>query len=93
MAIKYNGIEKYIFADVYNLFLKYKDVPNEDYYFECLMKDAQTLNFKYKNHPLSKSLIISTINQLEHVITGTPINGLTHEQIEEDLKIAHKIGW
>ena len=27
---KYNGIEKYIFSDLYLFFLKYKDIPNDD---------------------------------------------------------------
>lgn len=93
MAVKYNGIEKFIFADVYNLFLKYKDVPNQDYYFECLVKDTKMLNFKYKNHPLAKSLIVETVTHLEKVILGKEINGHTREEWEEMLNLAHKIGW
>lgn len=93
MAVKYNGIEKYIFGDVYNLFLKYKDVPDEDYYFECLINDVRILNFKYDNHPLVKELTVATMNQLEHVISKTLINGMNHDEIEDKLKIAHKIGW
>lgn len=93
MAVKYNGIERYIFADIYNFFLKYKDVPNEEYYWECLMQESRIISFKYREHPMVRSLLVATIVQLEHVISGKPIEGRTHEQWEERLDIAHKMGW
>ena len=93
MAEKYCGIEKYIFADVYNLFLKYKDIPNEDYYWECLIKDADAIYAKYKSHPLVRSMVVATMTQLEHKISGRLKDGLNHAQWEEKLSHAHKIGW
>lgn len=93
MAEKYAGIEKYIFADVYNFFLKYKDIPNQNTYWKKCIADAEILNFKYKDHPLARCLVTSVINQLEHKICGRELNGLTHEQWEINLDIAHKIGW
>lgn len=85
---KYLGIEKYIFADIYNFFLKYKDIPNEDYYWECLVQDSKILMFKYKNHPLCKDMLLATMEQLEHKIGCRPRKGLTHEQWEETLTVA-----
>ena len=93
MAVKYDGIERYIFADIYNFFLKYKDVPDEEYYWECLMQEARIINFKYKDHPMARSILVSTITQLEHVIAGKLREGLTHEQWEQKFDIAHKMGW
>lgn len=93
MAEKYSGIEKYIFADVYNLFLKYKDIPNEDYYWECLTDEARIINFKYKDHPLARAMVVATILQIEHKVSGRLREGLTHEQWEAKLDLAHKTGW
>lgn len=90
---KYNGIERYIFADVYNFFLKYKDMPNEDYYWENCLNDSQMLYFKYKNNPFARAMLSSTINQLEAKITGKLQAGLTYEQWDEQLKLAKKMGW
>ena len=93
MGAPYAGIEKYIFADVYNFFLKYKDIPNEDYYWECCVNDAKILCFKYKEHRLARSMITSVLEQLEHKVGNKPYKGLSHEQWEENLNIAHKVGW
>lgn len=93
MAEKYNGIERYIFADAYNFFLKFKDMQNNDYNWNVCIQDANMIYFKYKNHPLARAIISSTINQLEHIITGGELEGLRHEQWEQKLDIAHKMGW
>lgn len=90
---KYTGIERYIFSDVYNFFLKYKDIPNEDYYWEKCLEDAQMIYFKYKNNPFARALVINTINQLEAKITGVMQDGFTYEQWETQLKSARKMGW
>lgn len=68
MAEKYIGIEKFIFADTYNLFLKYKDIPDEAYYWEKCIEDSKALQFKYHNHPLATSLTVAVLDQLEHKI-------------------------
>lgn len=93
MAEKYNGIERYIFADAYNFFLKFKDMQNNDYNWEMCIGEAKLLYFKYKNHPLARGVIASTVNQIEHVVIGKPLDGLTHQQWEDALSIAHKMGW
>lgn len=93
MAVKYNGIEKYIFSDIYNFFLKYKDVPNEDYYWKCIKDESNILCAKYKNHPFARKMIVETILQLEHVITGRKLDGMNHDEWENKLEASHKIGW
>ena len=90
---RYDGIERYIFADVYNLFLKYKNMTNDEYHWECVNDDAKALYQKYKNHRLAREMIVATLTQLEHKLTGRVRDGLTHEQWEEKLKESHKIGW
>jgi hypothetical protein len=90
---KYEGIERYIFADMYNFFLKYKDMPNTDYYWEQCIGDSKILMFKYKNHPLAREIMSATIFQIEHTVKGTIIDNYTREEWEEKLKVAHKIGW
>lgn len=88
MAAKYTGIEKYMFSDIYNFFLKYKDIPNEEYYWEICIKDANGLRFKYKDHPLARGMINLTMSQLEHKICNKPLDGLSHDEWEENLAIA-----
>ena len=93
MSAPYYGIEKYIFADVYNFFLKYKDMPNEDYYWEKCIGDAKLISFKYKEHRLARSMVNSIIEQLEHKICDKTYKGLLHEQWEKNLESVHKLGW
>ena len=88
MAEKYTGIEKYMFSDAYNFFLKYKDMQNTDYYWELCIKDARTLYFKYADHPLIRGLVSSTMQQLSHKVNNTVLCGLTPDQWEEKLKVA-----
>lgn len=85
---KYMGIEKYIYSDAYVFFLKYKDIPNEDYYWEKCIEDAKLLIFKYKEHPFARQMITATIDQLDHTINKTLLNGYTHEQWEQLLSLA-----
>ena len=89
----YNGIERYIFADTYNLFLKYKDVDNNDFNWDMCIKDAEKLNLKYKNHPLARRVIDATMAQLEHIICSKQSNGLSRDDWEKVLEASHKMGW
>lgn len=93
MAEKYDGIERYIFADLYNFFLKYKDMPNTDYYWQICLDDAKVLRFKYMEHPVVTGMIAQVITQIEHKVTGRTLSNLSHEQWEEKLKLAKKMGW
>jgi hypothetical protein len=77
---KYTGIEKYIFSDVYNFFLKYSEIPNQDEYWEQCVRDAKLLTFKYHEYPLAKHMVINTMEQLEFKICGRPLDGYTYEQ-------------
>jgi hypothetical protein len=65
LAEKYLGVEKYIFADVYNFFLKYKDIPDNDYYWQCCVNEAKQISMKYKNYPLAMNMINNVLEQLE----------------------------
>lgn len=87
MAQKYNGMEKYIFADVYNFFLKYKDIPNNDEYWNACRLDAQMLVEKYKMNYMAKEMMITTLHQLEHKICGTILSGYSYKQWEDLLGI------
>ena len=92
MASKYNGIERYVFADVYNFFLKYKDMNNTDSNWEKCIAEGNLLAFKYKNHPLATSMISSTIVQIEHIVNGRLLRGNSHKEWEELLIASHIIG-
>lgn len=83
MAEKYTGIEKYIFADAYNFFLKYVNVPNDDYYCECCVADAKMLIFKYKDYPLAFNMIMSIVEQLEFKHMNRTMSGMTYEEWEK----------
>lgn len=90
MAAKYEGIEKNIFSDVYLFFLKYKDMSNTDICWEVCLQDAKMLNFKYKDHPLARTMVSATLSQLEHIVNHKPLNGLTHDEWEKALEVAKK---
>lgn len=93
---KYDGIERIIFSDIYNFFLKFKDVPDENYYWDILYNDAKILTFKFKDHPFATRMINDTIEQLTHVIKKTKISDtkgtktLSREEWERELEIAKK---
>ena len=94
MSQQYLGIERYIFADVYNFFLKYKDtMPNDDIQWEKCTIDAQKLRDKYKGHPLACNMIMNTLEQLEHKSCNIPAGGFVHEHWEQLLADSHKMGW
>jgi len=62
---KYTGIEKYIFYDVYNFFLKYRFTENNSYNWEHLTADAKILAFKYHDYALAQDLTTAAVAQLE----------------------------
>lgn len=82
---KYTGIEKYIFSDVYNFFLKYRFTENNSYTWEHLMADAKILAFKYHDYALAQDLITATVAQLEFIICGTKIKQKTYEEWEQTI--------
>jgi hypothetical protein len=89
---KYNGIERYIFADVYSLYLKYNTMPNTDASWEAFVSEGNKLVDKYKKHPLVRSMVLNIMTQLEHQVGGKALCGLTHDQWETILKDQHKMG-
>lgn len=86
MTNKYLGVEKYIFSDAYNLFLKYKDIdPNNDYYWECCVADAKLLTFKYHDYPFARELVLSVLGQLEFKLCNKTLSNKTYEEWEHTL--------
>ena len=92
MAAKYEGLEKFIFSDAYNFFLKYRDMASTDNNWELCIAESNMLANKYRNHPLATSILASVIHQLEHKVNGGAVRGYTDEQWEILLKDSHKIG-
>lgn len=91
---KYDGIERVMFSDIYNFFLKFKDIPDDSYYWGVLNNDAKILKFKFKDHPFATKMIDATVEQLTHIIKKTELSDtrgekkMTHEQWEEALEVA-----
>lgn len=85
MAVKYNGIEKYIWSDTYNLFLKHYNGNNSDEEWQELIKDAEDLNKKYHNHPVARQIIVQTILIIESRVTGRYLDGKSYRQWENEL--------
>lgn len=92
MANNYCGIEKYIFSDAYNIFLKYKDVPDVEAYINMMYKDLDSYKNKYHNHPLAMKMSLAVVHQLTHIIGGLNLENKTREQWENELSSAHKMG-
>lgn len=80
MAAKYTGVEKYIFADVYTLFLKYVNIPDEDYYWQSCLQDAKMICFKYKDYPLAKRMVTNVLEQLEFKVCNRAIDDMTYKE-------------
>lgn len=91
MAV-YNGIEKYIFSDMYLFFLKYQGIPDEPYYWNCCEQDMKNLRFKYKNHAFAEMILDSTYSQLRHKVKNIPMHDSTgtvvHSYDEWDKQLA-----
>ena len=85
MAEKYTGVEKYIFSDVYNFFLKYANIPNQDYYWEHCVADAKILCFKYRNYPLARKMVMNVLEQIEFRVCNRVIDNKTYQEWEEYL--------
>ena len=79
---KYTGVEKYIFSDVYNFFLKYRFTENNSETWECLLADAKVLAFKYHDYAFAQDLIKDTVGHLEFIICGTKIKQRTYNEWE-----------
>ena len=86
MAEKYNGIERKLFADVYNFFLRYKDMPNEESTFDVIAKESSELAKTFCNHPFAIAMITATVTQLEHKIVGSETKGHSYVKWEEIIK-------
>ncbi len=82
MALVYTGVEKYIFRDTYNLFIKYQDMQDDDYYWQCCINDARILAFKYHEYPFAKQMIITIMEQLQLKVKGTKVDGRTYNEWE-----------
>lgn len=85
MAEKYTGIEKYIFSDLYNFFLKYSNMLNDDFYWDYCISDARALCFKYRNYPLARNMIVSVLGQIEFKVCNKVVDGRTYKQWDEYL--------
>ena len=94
MANVYDGIERYIFADLYTFYLKYKNMVNSDANWENCINNAEELRNKYKDYPLCRTLLSEILNLLECELHKKPIIskngiGLLHEDWEKLLKDSH----
>ena len=87
MAVKYNGIEKYIWSDTYNFFLKHHNDSNTDESWNSLLEDARELSEKYNDHPLLRKILVQTIIQIESKVGGRYLDGKTYIQCEQELDL------
>lgn len=87
----YTGIEKYIFADTYNFFIKYKDITGTDKEWEDCIARAEEIRIKYKDYPLARTILNEVLHIIECEKNDLPIKACTglslkHEQWEELIK-------
>lgn len=82
---KYTGVERFIFADVYNLFLKYQDMKDFGDYWQTLENDVKMLKFKYHNYPLAVNMLDEMYKHIKFKVKGTRLNGANYFEWEEKL--------
>lgn len=76
---KYNGIERYIFRDTYNLLTAYINGDGSELYWEALMSDSRALAKKYRNNDLCCKLLIAILDNIEFKQSGNiDGNGITY---------------
>lgn len=92
MAEVYKGIEKYIFSDTYNFFLRHRNIGQTEREWDVCITEANLLYHKYNNHPLVRDIITSIITQLEHKSLGESYGGYTYNQWEKILEKSHMVG-
>ena len=73
-------MEKYIFSEVYTLFLKYKDMKGSDEEWEELMKEENLLRDKYRKVPLIREMLIAINDQIAYIVNHS-------DEYEEHQKI------
>lgn len=62
---KYIGMERFIFSDVYKLFLKYEGMGDTDREWGLLLKESNEISKKYNNCKLVRSIILGLIEHME----------------------------
>lgn len=65
---KYNGIERYIFSDLYVIFEKYVNCKDEDATWFGLWDDIKVILNRYEDHPLAEKIALAVILDLENRI-------------------------
>lgn len=80
MARVYDGFERGMWADSYNFFLKYRDIPDNEYYWGLAVRDCTELCNKYHGHPVMVNIMNQTMLLLESKITNRPIGDFTYNQ-------------
>lgn len=65
MDNKYIGMERFIFADCYKLFLNYKDMDDHEVWWEAFIKEENRLAEKYDNCELVRDLLYGVEKHIE----------------------------
>jgi len=69
---KFDGIEKYIFADAYVLLTKYIDGDGRsDQFWGSCVNDARELNKKYRGNKLCLDLVLAVMDDIEYKFNGS----------------------
>lgn len=86
MADKYLGIERNMFAEAYSLFLKYKDMRDDDDAWTMFINDQDAMLSKWEGHPLMRALLEAVCMQIKHRVQNTQLKGYTPEQWDNIIK-------
>lgn len=65
---KYDGIERYIYSEVYLFFTRHVNDANTDENWTKIVEEAKILGIKYENHPLCVAMTVASVEQLENII-------------------------
>lgn len=63
----YQGYERYIFADAYNLFLKYRYKVFTNETWTNFVEDAESISKKYRECKLAVDIIMAVLNHIEMI--------------------------
>lgn len=79
---KFNGIEKFIFSDMYVILEKYVNCEDSYELWVKVIDECKMVCKRYDNHPLANDLAVAVMSDLEKRITKKEFKGKSLEYWE-----------
>ena len=92
MSSNYIGMERFIFAEAYNLFLKYKDMDNTDYCWNELFKEQESFVERYHGNVMARDMMYCITSQMKYKLNNIEEYDRENSSIVEFIRTKQKTG-